>query len=47
MVYNYDQLKPGQEKLKSVMTMLIDEHGNCQMRRQIAAHLDALNEVMR
>jgi hypothetical protein len=31
-LYNYDQLKKGQEKLKEAMNVLIDKEGICQMR---------------
>lgn len=43
VLYNYDQLEEGQEKLRAAMNLLIDKHGNCQMRKQIVANLDALN----
>ncbi|MEN6360033.1 MAG: hypothetical protein ABFD59_08255 [Smithella sp.] len=33
--YNSEQLKPGNEKLREAMNMLIDEHGNCLMKQQI------------
>ena len=32
LLYNYDQLDKGQEKLKDAMTALIDDKGNCRMR---------------
>lgn len=31
MLYNYDQLKKGNEDLKAAMAMLIDDRGRCQM----------------
>ena len=35
LLYNYDQLDKGQEKLKSAMEILIDEDGNYLMFRLI------------
>ena len=32
MEYNYDQLKEGQEKLKAVMEILVDQKKGCQMK---------------
>jgi hypothetical protein len=35
MIYNYDQLADGQEKLKDAMSMLVDDKGICQVREQL------------
>lgn len=35
LMYNYDQLDKGNEKLRKAMNVLIDEKGNCQMKIQI------------
>jgi hypothetical protein len=32
MRYNYDQVSPGQEKLRAAMNLLINEKGDCQVR---------------
>lgn len=32
MLYNYDQLKKGNEQLKEAMNVLVDDKGKCQMR---------------
>lgn len=32
LMFNYDQLTAGQEKLKAAMSMLIDDKGVCQVR---------------
>ena len=37
LLYNYDQLDKGQEKLKSAMELLIGEDGNCRMRPLVMA----------
>ena len=31
-LYNYDQLKKGNELLKSALTMLVDDKGDCQVK---------------
>jgi hypothetical protein len=33
MLYNYDQVSAGQEKLRAAMNVLIDERGVCQVRK--------------
>ena len=35
LLYNYEQLDDGQEKLKDSMSMLVDNEGVCQVRKQI------------
>jgi hypothetical protein len=35
MLYNYDQLDDGQEKLQDAMEQLVDAKGVCQVRKQI------------
>jgi formate hydrogenlyase subunit 6/NADH:ubiquinone oxidoreductase subunit I len=35
MIYNYDQLDAGQEKLRQAMEMLVDEKGICQVHKQL------------
>lgn len=35
MLYNYDQLEEGQEKLKDAMSMLVDDKGTCQVYKQL------------
>jgi len=35
MMYNYDQLAVGQEKLREAMTILVDNGGICQVRKQV------------
>ncbi len=32
MLYNYDQLKKGNEQLREAMNLLVDGKGKCQMR---------------
>ncbi len=32
MIYNYDQLKKGNEQLREAMNVLVDDKGKCQMR---------------
>lgn len=34
-LYNYDQLRDGQEKLQEAMSMLIDDKGTCRVRKKI------------
>jgi hypothetical protein len=34
-LFNYDQLKAGNEQLQEVMTLLIDENGICKMKESI------------
>ena len=33
--YNYDQCRPGNEKLREAMNLLIDEKGVCQVRKEL------------
>jgi hypothetical protein len=35
MRYNYDQLDAGQEKLRTALSVLVDDSGICQVRKQI------------
>lgn len=35
MLYNYDQVSDGQEKLREAMTILVDDKGICQTRKQL------------
>jgi hypothetical protein len=35
LMYNYDQLSDGQEKLREAMTILVDDEGICQTRKQM------------
>lgn len=35
LLYNYDQLGDRQEKLQAAMTILVDDNGICQTRKQI------------
>lgn len=35
LLYNYDQLNDGQEKLRSAMSMLVDDKGVCQVNKQL------------
>jgi hypothetical protein len=39
MLYNYDQLDDGQDKLKAAMSMLVDDEGDCQVRRQLMENI--------
>ncbi len=32
LMYNYDQLKAGQDKLREALTMLVNKKGDCQVR---------------
>lgn len=35
MLYNYDQLADGQEKLRHAMRLLVNDEGVCEVRKQI------------
>ncbi len=35
MLYNYDQVDKGREKLRDAMSLLIDDDGVCQMKKQL------------
>ena len=35
-MYNYDQVRPGNEKLREAMNLLIDEKGVCLVRKELA-----------
>jgi hypothetical protein len=35
LLYNYDQLNDGQEKLRHAMSMLVDDKGICQVYKQL------------
>lgn len=35
LLYNYDQLEDGQEKLREAMSMLVNDEGVCEVRKQI------------
>lgn len=37
-VYNYEQLKDGNEKLREAMNALVNEKGICQMRKVMVEH---------
>lgn len=37
MLYNYDQLDDGQDKLQKAMSMLVDDKGICQVHTQLIA----------
>lgn len=39
MLYNYDQLDDGQEKLREAMDMLVDDQGICQVREQLMENI--------
>ena len=39
MLYNYDQLDDGQEKLKYAMSMLVDDQGICQVHKQLMENI--------
>ena len=41
-MYNYDQMKEGNEKLREAINQLIDEKGNCQMKLLLDKHLRPL-----
>lgn len=45
MLYNYDQLDDGQEKLKDAMSMLVDDQGICQVHKQLMDVLTVLEKV--
>lgn len=44
LLYNYDQLEDGQEKLQSALTTLVDEAGICQVRRQLMEVITVVNQ---
>lgn len=35
LLYNYDQVAKGQEKLREAMNMLVDPKGICQVRKEL------------
>lgn len=44
MLYNYEQLKDGQEKLKEAMEILVDDKGVCQVRKKILENVTRVSE---
>ena len=44
MLYNYDQLEDGQEKLREAMELLVDDKGVCQVRKKILENVTRVSE---
>jgi hypothetical protein len=44
MLYNYDQLNDGQENLKDAMSLLVNEKGVCEVRKQILENVTRVSE---
>lgn len=41
MMYNYTQVGDGEKNLRDAMTLLVDERGICQVRKQILENINA------
>lgn len=42
MIYNYDQLNNGQEKLREAVTMLVNNDGICQVRKLMLENISVI-----
>jgi len=45
MIFNYDQLSEGNKQLREAMTMLVDDKGECQVRKQILENVTRTSET--
>ena len=44
MLYNYDQVDDGQEKLREAMSILVTDDGTCQVRKQILENVTRVSK---